>query len=86
MFFNFFNFCFRKNSGKAFDCPFAPPTFWHPCHRLQMRGKLPYFYFISLKCQGQDFKSLTVDLLNFNIQFIHFFMFYTTLDIEILIA
>lgn len=73
MCFNFFNFCFRKNSGTAFGCPFAPAAFWHPCHGLRKRGKLPYVHFISLKCQGQDFMFLTVDLLNFNIQFIHVF-------------
>jgi len=86
MFFNIFNFCFRKNSGKAFDCPFEPPAFWHPCHGLRMRGKLPYFYFTSLKCQGQDFKFLTFDLLDFIIHFVHFFTFYRSLDVEILIA
>ena len=68
MFFNFFNFCFRKNSGMAFGCTFAPA-----CHRLRMRGKLPYVQIIFLKCQGQDYMFLTVDLFDFNIQFIHFF-------------
>jgi len=49
-----------------------------------MRGKIPYFYFISLKFQGKDFKFLAVDLLDFNVQFINFFTFYRSLDIEIL--
>lgn len=40
-----------------------------------MRGKLPYFCFTSLKCQGKDLMFLAVDLLDFNIQFIHFFTF-----------
>jgi len=74
MFFNFFStFVFEKKSGKAFGCTFAPAALWHPCQGLWMRGKLPCIHFISPKCQGQDFMFLTVDLLHFNIQFIHFF-------------
>jgi hypothetical protein len=86
MFFNFFNFCFRKNSGMAFGCPFAPAAFWHPRHRLRMRVKLPSIHFIFLKYEGQDFTFLTIDLLDFNIQFIFRFTFHKSLDIVLLIA